>query len=400
MNCGTLRGVIKLTRPFFSDAEAAAVQRVLASGMLVQGAEVAAFEAAVVVALTPDGHRAPQAVAVSSGTTALELALATTPKPAPAAYATAGDAGVTQGDEVLVPAVTWPSPGHAVILRGATPVLVDVDPWTWCIDPARAGAAITPRTRAIVAIDQFGVPADVPALHLLAGDVDLIEDSACALGSSLAGVPCGLLGDVGIFSFHPRKVVTTGEGGMLVTRDAARAATLRALRNHGQVSAGVFHAAGPNARLSELHAAVGVVQMAKLGEILARRRALADEIRAALPLAWQGAPEGAVVNHQTLGFVLPLPAHGARRTARDALVEKLRAEGIEAGILSYALHRLPQFARFAVNATRRFPVADAVVDGGVAVPLHPGMSTADAAAVIDALRRHAEGAFGREAVAQ
>ena len=204
---------------------------------------------------------------------------------------------------------------------------------------------------------------------------------------------------MGTYSFHPRKVITTGEGGMLLTRDLARAAHLRALRNHGQSSPGLFPMAGPNARLSELHAAVGLAQMEKLDAILARRRELAEEIRAAVDLAWQSAPEGAVVNHQTLGFVLPSPTDGAhagdRRGARDAMIAALRAGGVEANILSYALHRLPAFAAHAVNARRAFRVTDRVVDGGVAVPLHPGMDARDVATVIDALRAHAGWAFGR-----
>ena len=244
--------MIRLTRPYFSDAEGLALTEVLASGMLVQGARVAAFEAAVHDYLyglgalaTPGLH----ALAVSSGTTALELALATTPR------------GVAAGDEVIVPAVTWPSPGNAVLLRHADAVLVDVHPATWNLSPVEVARALTPRTRAIIAVDQFGVPAEVPALRALASDIDLIEDAACALGSTLHGTPCGVLGDVGTYSFHPRKVVTTGEGGMLLTHDAARAESIAALRNHGQRSAGVFIGAGPNARLSELHAALGVLQM-------------------------------------------------------------------------------------------------------------------------------------------
>ncbi|MBI5512859.1 MAG: DegT/DnrJ/EryC1/StrS family aminotransferase [Deltaproteobacteria bacterium] len=380
--------MIHLTRPSFGEAEAAAVARVLASGMLIQGAEVLAFEEAVGRYLQAlDAGASPvHCVAVSTGTTALELALGTRGRDGPA---------VGLGDEVLVPAVTWPSPGHAALLRGATAVLVDVSPDTWCMDPRRAAEVLTPRTRALIPIDQFGVPADVAALRALAGDVDLVEDSACALGSRVKGRACGLLGDVGVYSFHPRKVVTTGEGGMLVTRDRARAEAFRMLRNHGQVSPGVFLEAGPNARLSELHAALGVAQLAKLPALLARRAQLAARVKEGLALAWQAAPEGAEVNHQTLGFVLPQPPAGTRREARDALVAALRADGVEAGILSYGLHRLPQFARYAVNATRRFPVADVVVDGGLALPLHPGMSDADADAVASAVRRHAGWALGR-----
>lgn len=374
--------------------ESRLLEEVLASGMLVQGARVAAFERAVTRALdlvdAPDADHQTHAIAVTNGTVALELALATTP--------VGSRAGVGAGDEVIVPAVTWPSPGHAAILRGATPVLVDIRPDTWCIDPTAAAEALTTRTRAIVAIDQFGVPADVPTLRLLAPSIDLVEDSACALGSTLHGLPCGLLGDIGIYSFHPRKIITTGEGGMIVTRDPERAATLRALRNHGQSTPGTFVSAGPNARLSELHAAIGEVQMTRLDEILARRHALAERLREALALTWQVPPVGALVNHQTLGLVLPEPSRGTRLEARDLLLARLREDGIEASILSYALHRLPQFNAFGVNHTRRFPVAEAVVDGGLALPLHPHMTREDCDAIITSVRNHAGWAFGREAL--
>jgi dTDP-4-amino-4,6-dideoxygalactose transaminase len=377
--------MIRLTRPFFDDTEHAAVQRVLASGMLVQGDEVRGFEDDVARFLDA---RAPGlgpvcVAAVNTGTIALEIALTVS--------------GVRFGDEVVVPALTWPSPGNAVVLRGATPVLVDVDPHTFNLDPHRVAEVLTPNTRAIIAVDQFGVPADVPALRRLAGDVPVIEDAACALGSTLHGRPCALLGDMGTLSFHPRKVITTGEGGMICTRERRQYDSCRALRNHGQDEPGVFRTAGPNARMSEIHAAIGRAQIAKLETILARRRSMADEIRAAVSLAWQRAPGDAVVNHQTLGFVLPTPPNGGTRAeGRNALLAAMRSEAIEAGALSHALHRLPQFARNAVNVGRGFPVADMIADGGVAVPLHPGMDARDVATVIDALRRHADWAVGRD----
>lgn len=370
--------MIRLAQPFTDQREADALRETLDSGMLVQGERVRAFEAAVARRL---GDPPPEAVAVSNGTVALELALAAL--------------GVGPGDEVIVPAVSWPSPGHAVILRGAEPVLVDVDPDTWNLDPALLPALRTARTRAVIAIDQFGVPADIPAVRAACPGVPVLEDAACALGSSLRGVACGLLGELGTFSFHPRKVITTGEGGMVTTRDASLATRLRTLRNHGLRGPGDFVEAGSNARLSELHAAVGVAQCEKLDEILSRRGALAARMREALALRWQKAPPGAVVNHQTLGLTLPLGADGdldALRARRDATLAALRADGVEAGILSYALHRLPAFAAHAVNAARRFPAADAVVDGGIAAPLHPRMTAADADTVIAALRRHVGGA--------
>jgi perosamine synthetase len=378
--------MIRLTRPWFDSAENDAVQRVLASGMLVQGDEVRAFEQSVVrylETLAP-GSGAIHALAVGSGTAALELALIA--------------CGVTPRDEVIVPALTWPSPGNAIVLRGATPVLADVELATFNVDPRGIERALSPATKAVIAIDQFGVPADATAIRSVSRGAVLIEDAACSLGSTLRGTPCGLLGDVATYSFHPRKVITTGEGGMVLTRDTKLAAAVSAYRNHGQEAPGVFRDAGPNARMSELQAAIGRVQMDKLDAILAKRRAMADEMRSALALHWQSAPEGAVVNHQTLGFVLPRPENGSLSDARNALVAALRADGIEAGALSHALHRLPQFTRFEINRTRAFPVTEHIVDGGLAIPLHPGMSAREVSTVIDGVRRHGAWALGKRVV--
>lgn len=351
------------------------VAEVLRSGMLVQGAKVAQFEKELCKALTEQGDVEDfDIAAVATGTVALELALGS------------AECAVGSGDEVIVPTVTWPSPGHAVILRGATPVVVDVDPVHWNLTATTVAPAVTTRTRAVIAVDQFGVPADTVALRECAPGVDLIEDAACALGSSLGGVPCGLLGDIGTFSFHPRKVITTAEGGAVLSRDRSRVGRVRALRNHGQAAPGCFATAGPNARLSELHAALGLGQLTKLTAMLSRRRELAEKIRGAVALRWQGAPPGATVNHQTLGFVLPPREAMPLSQSRDAVIAGLRERGLEAGVLSHALHRLPQFKCFAVNATREFPVADTVVDGGVAVPLHPLMTDDDAVKVITAVR--------------
>lgn len=373
-----MTAMIRLARPHFDEQEEAAVARVLRSGMLVQGTEVAAFEKETLATL----HAPPEfdAVAVSNGTSALELALASL--------------DIGPGDEVIVPSVTWPSPGNAVLLRGAVPVVCDVLPTTFNIDPKAVAAMLTPKTRAIIAVDQFGVPADIAGIRRVAGDIPIVEDAACAIGSTIDGSACGLQGDLGTFSFHPRKVLTTGEGGMVVSKRKELLARVRTLRNHGQIEAGIFREAGPNERMSEMQAAIGRVQLRKLAEILRIRRAIADEIRGSLALAWQSIPEKATVNYQTLGFVLPKPATGPRKPARDAIVQALREDGVEANILSYALHRLPPFAAHAVNTARELPYADAIVESGVALPIHTHLSSSDVRKVIEAVRRHANFALG------
>ncbi len=373
---------VRLARPHFDSSEEEAVIRVLRSGMLIQGAEVAAFEKEALEAL--NAHPPAEALAVSNGTSALLLALAAL--------------NVGPGDEVIVPSVTWPSPGSAVLLRGAVPVIVDVSAKTFNIDPVATAKALTPKTKAIIAVDQFGMPADIAALRKIAGDLPIIEDSACAIGSTIHGEACGLQGTIGTFSFHPRKVLTTGEGGMIISKDAALIARIRQLRNHGQFETGVFREAGPNERMSEMQAAIGRVQLGKLQEILRLRRAVAEEIRAALPLSWQQVPDGAEVNHQTLGFVVPKPNNGSRKAVRDALVKAIREDGVEANILSYALHRLPPFAAHAVNSLRELPTADAIVDGGMALPVHTRMTSADVARVIEVVRKHAAELLGQTEV--
>lgn len=355
--------MIRLTRPEIGDPEIEAVTRVLQSGMLVQGAEVAAFEALVAARV---GRR--HAIAVANGTAALELALCAV--------------GVAQGDEVLCPDLTWPSPGHAIALAGAVPVLVDVDAAQWNVTAAGLAAARTARTRVAVVVDQFGVPAAHPEIAAALPGVTIIEDAACAIGSVLGGRAAGSFGAVSCLSFHPRKLVTTGEGGMCLTDDDTLAARLRILRNHGQSTAGVFAEPGPNERMTELAAALGAAQLARLDTMIAARSRLADRYRDALPeLGLQAAPATAVRNWQTLGALLPEDTTAA---GRDTFLAELRARDVEAGRLSYALHRIDSLARFASPAG--YPVTEALVDRGVALPLHGALSDADQARVIDAVR--------------
>ncbi|MBX7197461.1 MAG: DegT/DnrJ/EryC1/StrS family aminotransferase, partial [Sandaracinaceae bacterium] len=326
---------IRLARPALDARELSAIARVLESGMLVSGAMVERFEHAV-----RERVGRAHAVAVANGTAALELAMR------------ALDLG---GHEILVPALTWPSPAHAAALAGARPALLDVDPAEWNLAPEPAAARIRPETRAIVAIDQFGVPARVPELEAALrargrGDVCVIEDAACAIGSELGGRACGSFGAVSTLSFHPRKVVTTGEGGMCLTDEPALAARLRTLRNHGQREVGVFVTAGPNHRLTEMQAAMGLVQLEKLDEIVRRRRAIAARYReglAGLPLALQAHPPTSATNEQTFGVALASSIEAARR---DRLVTLAREAGLELGRLSYDLTALESLAAFGPHA--------------------------------------------------
>ncbi len=341
---------IRLARPELGPAAITAATRVLESGMLVQGAIVERFERAIAERV---GRK--HAVAVANGTCALELAI---------------EALGLRGKRVAVPALTWPSPANAALVRGARPVLVDVDPDEWNV------RAIPDGLDAAIVIDQLGVPARHGALRAPV----VIEDAACAIGSTLDGRACGAFGAIACLSFHPRKVLTTGEGGMCLTDDDTLAARLRRLRNHGQTTPGVFDEASGNHRLTEMAAAIGLAQLEGLDLLLARRRAIADRYRAELAgtgLAFQALPPGATRNEQTFGVLAP---DGARR---DALIAALVARSIEAGKLSYALGRLPSLA--AVERASSLAVSESIADRGLALPLHGGLSDADVTRILSAV---------------
>ena len=357
--------MIPLSRSLLGPEEAAALARVLDSGRLVQGEQVAHFEAQVAGRV---GRK--HAIAVANGTAALELALQAI--------------AVAPGAQVLLPDLTWPSPGHALLSVGAQPVLVDVDPREWNVRAVALRAARTPLTAAAIVIDQFGCPARVAELQEALPDLPLIVDAACSLGSHDGELPCGKRGLIACLSFHPRKVVTTGEGGMCLTDDDLLAERLRVLRNHGQAAPGVFRRAAGNERMSELAAALGAVQLGRLEHMLEQRQRLAARYaRELAALEPQLLPEGARGNHQTFGVVLP------PHIARDALLAALRERGVEAGKLSYALHTLPQFgpaAEQARAAGRSFPQATRLAEQGIALPLYVGLTDAEQSHVIDSLR--------------
>lgn len=349
---------IRLAKPWIGEAEQRAVASVLESGQLVQGELVERFEQAV-AALVGRRH----GIAVSSGTAALQLALKVMQ--------------VGQGDDVLCPALSWPSPAHAVRLAGARVEFVDVDPLEWNSSAEALRAARTPNTKVAIVIDQFGNPAEADRIRDALGSLPIIEDAACALGSRFADGPCGSLGAVSCLSFHPRKVLTTGEGGMCLTDDDAIADKLRMLRNHGQLR-GEFVVAAPNFRMTDIAAALGLAQLQRLDNILSRRRQLAAIYRDGLgdEVELQSTPEGAESNYQTMGAILP-QGHD-----RDTVRQKLDERGIETGVLSFAIHKLGSFT--GVDAS--MPIAERVAARGIALPLFPQMRDSEVEDVILALR--------------
>jgi dTDP-4-amino-4,6-dideoxygalactose transaminase len=342
-------GHVRLGWPDVGEAELAAVAEVLESGTLTMGPKVAAFEELLAAACEVE-----HAFAVTSGTAALHLAvLALELQP---------------GDEVIVPAYTFPATANVVALCGLRPRLVDVDPETMNLDAAKI--EVGPRTKAILPVHLFGRPA---RLHELP-DLPLLEDAAGALGARYRGRPCGGLGRLGCFSFHPRKIVTTGEGGAITTDDERIAQIVRELRNHGWRTLGDMPAPGLNYRLSDILCAIGIPQLRRLDELLAARTRIADGYSARLahlPVQLPRADDGDV--HGWQAYVLQVDD-------RDRIMEALRAQGIEAQIGTYALHRLGAYAD-----QGSFPGADRVYERALALPFHTRLSESDLDRVAEAL---------------
>jgi perosamine synthetase len=350
--------MIRLAWPDVGPEEAAAVAEVLESGRLTMGPKVGEFEAELARACGRE-----YAVAVSSGTAALHLAILA--------------AGIGPEDEVLVPAYTFPATANVVALAGARPVLVDVDPATMNLDPGKVYDAVTPRTRAVLAVHLFGRPLDWGELqNAVSPDVLLIEDAAGALGARWQGMPCGGLGELGCLSFHPRKVVTTGEGGAVICGTDELAERVRRLRHHGIPSNGTFDVPQPgfNYRLSDLLCAVGLVQVRRLEELLAVRRRLAAAYTERLDGVVETPSAGEGDEHGWQAYVV-------KADGRDNALTALRAAGIEAQIGTYALHRLGAY-----RDQGAFPGADACYERALALPFHSRLTEDDLGRVVAALR--------------
>ncbi|MBW2732304.1 MAG: DegT/DnrJ/EryC1/StrS family aminotransferase [Deltaproteobacteria bacterium] len=358
--------MIRLARPFIGEAELRATQRVLEGGWLSGGPEIAAFERGVC-----ERVGAAHAVAVSSGTAALELALRA--------------AGIGPSDEVIVPAFTYLATLHAVKLVGAEPVIVDVHRESWNIDVEAVQLARTARTRAVMPVDQFGLPADLEALRAACPGLLIIEDAACALGARRGEAWVGQGVPLCCFSFHPRKVITTGEGGMVLTDDEALASRLRQLRNHGRDDQGRFVTVSGNHRLSSWAASLGLVQLGRLEDLVAKRALLAARYHQRLEgdqrLAWQRKPAGVTHTYQTFAVWLS----GANASRRSAIIAALAAEGIEAGIATTSASTELPYCKHARCNPGRLPVAHALGESGLALPLHPCLEVEDVDRVCDAL---------------
>jgi perosamine synthetase len=356
------QSMIPAAKPIVGDEEREAVDRVLRSGMIAQGPETATFEKEFAEVLV--GGRT--CVAVNSGTSGLHLGLLA--------------AGVGPGDEVIVPSFTFAATANSVALTGAAPVFADIDPVSFCLDPESVRSAITPRTKAIMPVHLYGHPADMTALQAIADEHGLLlfEDAAQAHGATLDGRPVGSFGTFAMFSLYPTKNMTSGEGGMVscATEDVAR--NVRLLRNQGMERQYANEVVGFNARMTDVHAAIGRVQLTKVLGWTATRQSNAAFLSAHL--------EGVVVPTVAPGATHVFHQYTVRVAEdRDRVVQALREEhGVGSGVY-YPIpnHRLESLARFAPDL--HLPRTEEAAAEVISLPVHPSLSAEDLDRVVTAV---------------
>ena len=375
-----ITGMIPVARPCLGVEEEHAVLEVLRSGWITQGPQVAAFEQKFA-----DYIGCAHAIAVSSCTTALHLALLTI--------------GVGPGDEVICPSLSFIATANAIAYTGATPIFCDIDPDTFNLDPNRLGEVISPRTKAILVVHQIGLAAAMTPLLAFAArnGLAVIEDAACAIGSEYNGELIGKpLGVMACFSFHPRKILTTGEGGMITTDDANYAATLRRIRQHAmslsdvarhnakKIACETYDEVGFNFRMTDMQAAIGVTQLDRLAGFLEQRRQLAARYTEALRnLPWMKTPKiPAECRPNYQSYMVRL--QGEHATQRDTIMQHLLERQISTrrGIMAIHRERPYQARRWEEN----LPVTNLVAETGLILPLFHQMTSSEQEYVIDTLQ--------------
>ncbi|WP_043536061.1 DegT/DnrJ/EryC1/StrS family aminotransferase [Actinomyces polynesiensis] len=357
------RDLIPAAHPIIGEEEVAAVSAVLRSGMIAQGAQVAAFEEEFARSLVPG----TQAVAVNSGTSALHLGLLA--------------AGIGAGDEVIVPSFTFAATANSVAVTGATPVFADIEDDSFCLSPAAVEAAVTPRTTAVMPVHLYGHPADMASIAQVAErhGLALFEDAAQAHGAARDGHRVGGFGAFGAFSLYPTKNMTSGEGGMVTTSDPELARRVRLLRNQGMERRYANELVGLNNRMTDIHAAIGRVQLGKVWGWTEQRRRNAAFLDAHLE-----------------GVVVPPVAPGAehvyhqytirvRGGERDRFQQALREEWQVGSGVYYPIpnHRLPSLAPYAPGLD--LPATERAAGEVLSLPVHPALSQSDLDRIVEAV---------------
>ncbi len=373
--------IIQISAPSMGIEEWEALRQPIESGWITQGPMVAAFEKDFA-----QRHQVQHALAVSNCTTALHLALLA--------------AGIQPGDEVLLPAFTWVSTANAIMYCQAVPVFVDIDVATFNIDIAAINNKISSRTKAIIPVHLFGLCADVNAIKQAYPHLVIIEDAACAAGAALHGQSAGSLGDIGCFSFHPRKSITTGEGGMLTTNDAIIAAKLNQLRNHGASISEEQRHLGPkpyllaeydvvgyNYRMTDLQGALGLVQLKKLDAFIAERANWAAYYNNELQsIPWLQTPTVPIgYTHGWQSYVTLIDERIAPLKRND-LMEALQEAGISTRPGTHAVHMLGAYAKpFGIQPSD-FPNAYAANEYSMSLPLHNRIAKEDYEYIVAVLK--------------
>lgn len=379
---------IPITKPFMDEAEAQAAANAIRTGWIAQGPQVAAFEAAFAGRVG-----AAHAVAVNSCTAALHLALLCS--------------GVGTGDEVILPSLTFIATANAALYVGATPVFADIDPQTYNICPRAIEAAITPRTKAVIAVDQIGLAADLDPILAIAAwhGLQVIEDAAPAAGAVYHGRPVGAISPLTCFSFHPRKSLSTGEGGMITTDSSQYAAKARVLRSHGasvsdlarhqsgQVLTEEYDELGYNYRMTDIQAAIGLEQMKKWDCILAARQRLAvryGRLLSEMPgVSPPFVPDGLTHTYQSYAIRLD----PARTPPRERIMEQMLQQGVATRRGIMAIHEEPYYRRYAQRQGRevKLPVTEAITRETLLLPIYTTLTDDEQEFVGAALRDALQG---------
>ena len=372
---------IPISLPVTGEQEWMALKEPISSGWLTSGPKVSAFEQAFA-----KRHQVKHAIAVTSATTALHLALVVL--------------DIKPGDEVIVPAFTWVSTANVVLYQGAKVVFCDIDPRTFNLDPKKLLEKISSKTKAIIVVHLFGLCAPMDEIKAVAGDIPIVEDAACAAGAAYKEVPAGGLGTIGCFSFHPRKSITTGEGGMITTNDNTLGKRLQVLRNHGasiseeQRHHGPkpyilpdFNVLGYNYRMTDLQGAIGEVQLRKLDSFIDQRKKWAAFYFDTLGnIPWiQFTKFSSDYKHGWQSFVFLINEDRAPMS-RNSIMEELQQAGISTRPGTHAVHMLNFYAKHYNIMPEDYPGAQIANDRSMAIPLHNRMEKADFEYIITCIR--------------